>query len=403
MFYTFNISLLGHTDRSPWPSWGDGGQTVKTAINPHSHWNPPTSKVINPGDSITYGMRLSACPGGPRTRDAALTAVGEPILKAVPGYTISTEMATAKLIVVSAPPLAHVVTAVSSNASVLSVDATASSVVHGQVVFPIRGRARGRARVSVVFSDGTNATVHYFVLPPFVEQIQRVTQHWAETAWLPRDYPDPFGRGASVMPWDREDGRHRFNDGRAYDVGLSGACRVQQGMPCRPPALCKLRLKPETLWACMLVCDHCLGPITCAGACMCTTPSYAMSMCFMEAKHGTSHAWCHISWPCSLASPFDFTLVLWLDDAGAANNLGFATTQAFMPQQYAVKKIDEYIEFTLYGTKNDTAKAPFKSLQLPEPNNGVRMTLFYYNQTYFPWNYTEAVECGSVAGLNYNW
>ena len=49
----------------------------------------------------------------------------------------------------------------------------------------------------------------------------QVTKHWSEVAWLPKDYPDPFGRGASVMPWDREDGRHRLNDGRAYDVGLS--------------------------------------------------------------------------------------------------------------------------------------------------------------------------------------
>jgi hypothetical protein len=30
--------------------------------------------------------------------------------------------------------------------------------------------------------------------------------HWASAAWLPRDYPDPFGRSAAVMPYDREAG-----------------------------------------------------------------------------------------------------------------------------------------------------------------------------------------------------
>ena len=91
------------------------------------------------------------------------------------------------------------------------------------------------------------------------------------------------------------------------------------------------------------------------------------------------------------------------DDAGGANPLGFATSQAFAPMQEAVGRVDEYIEWTLYGIKNDTAKPPFKSLQLPEPDNGIRMTLFYYNQSYFPYNYTEADECGTAGGLNYNW
>ena len=86
------------------------------------------------------------------------------------------------------------------------------------------------------------------------------------------------------------------------------------------------------------------------------------------------------------------------DDAGGANPLGFATSQAFAPQQSAVNHVDDYIEFTLYGIKNDTAKPPLKSLQLPEPNNGVRMTMYYYNQSYFPYNYTEADECGVAGG-----
>lgn len=208
-------------DRSPWPSWGDGGQTVRTSITKESHWIPPTSRVLRPGESVTYGFRLSACAGGPRTRDAALEAVGQPVLRAVPGYTIGTDM-SAKLIVTQPSGGAHVVSAISSNATVLTVGKEQAGDGHDQSIFPIQGNVRGRARVDITFADNTTAAAHYFVLPPFQTQIDRVTRHWSDTAWLPRDYPDPFGRGASVMPWDREDGRHRFNDGRAYDVGLSG-------------------------------------------------------------------------------------------------------------------------------------------------------------------------------------
>lgn len=32
--------------------------------------------------------------------------------------------------------------------------------------------------------------------------------HMANVAWLPREFRDPFGRSAAVMPWDREDKEH---------------------------------------------------------------------------------------------------------------------------------------------------------------------------------------------------
>lgn len=182
--------------------------------------------------------------------------------------------------------------------------------------------SRGRSRVAVRFSDGSEAVGHYYVLPPLDGQLESVGKHWSEVAWLPRDYPDPFGRGAAVLPWDREDLRHRLNDPRAYDVGLS-------------------------------------------------------------------------------------------DDAGGGNPLGFATKVTYAPTQKEVATLDEYIGSTLFGVKDkdgDAAKPPYKSLQVggysefecgnrtnPKDLNceGIRMTMFYYNQSYFPWNYTEERGCGS--------
>ena len=72
----------------------------------------------------------------------------------------------------------------------------------------------------------------------------------------------------------------------------------------------------------------------------------------------------------------------------------------------------------LFGVKNASwsgAKPPYKSLQVggyegypckrPCANRtdfkdlgceGIRMTMFYYNQSYFPWNYSEVHGCGSL-------
>ena len=97
-------------------------------------------------------------------------------------------------------------------ARLFSVSVDNANVVPGKpfllnnfTVIPVKGKARGRARLAVKFSDGTEAVANYHVLPPLHTQIDRVAHHWSEVAWLPRDYPDPFGRSASVMPWDRED------------------------------------------------------------------------------------------------------------------------------------------------------------------------------------------------------
>ena len=127
--------------------------------------------------------------------------------------------------------------------------------------------------MTVSFTDGSQNQVHYSILPPLNAQIEAVGNNWAHDAWLPREYPDPFGRSASVMPWDRHDKTWVLDDSRAYDVGLS-------------------------------------------------------------------------------------------DDAGGGNPLGFAIKVAYAPTQFQVTRLDDYVNCTLYGIKTDTAKPPYKSLQI---------------------------------------
>lgn len=118
-------------------------------------------------------MRVSATSGGPRDRDAALAAAGEPVLRAVPGYTLATDMETARLIVVSLPAGAHVVGATSSNNDVLGVgniavaaESTAGALGAAAASVYLNPMARGRARITVQYSDGSESVGHYQVLPP---------------------------------------------------------------------------------------------------------------------------------------------------------------------------------------------------------------------------------------------
>ena len=352
---------------TPWPC-ADGTESIPQLPSAKQPWLEPTSKVLQPGESMTIAFRLQRAPSGadplntnitgpgPRTRNDLLESIGEPVLHAVPGYVLSSEMGSAKLLVL--PPTGSTV----SHASADSVGAGGGEIQAGTPTLladsdgfwsiPLSvtaGDTRGRVRVNVHFSDGTQSTAHYYVVPPFSEHVERLGHHLAHVAWLPRDYPDPFGRGASVMPWDRSAndgaGAHVLNDARAYDVGLS-------------------------------------------------------------------------------------------DDAGGGNPLCLASKTHAAPRQDQVKQIDDFIEFTLYGIKNDTAQWPFKSLQVggdpatgchnetPPAHvdcDGIRMTMYYYAREcdlhtycpkynctlppdntsgYWPWNYTEVDKCSGLSPVH---
>lgn len=309
---------------TPWPC-ADGTESMPRLPSAQQPWLEPTSKVLQPGETLTVAFRLQRAPPGtdpldtnitgpgPRTRNTLLENIGEPVLHAVPGYVLSSEMRSAQLLVL--PPTAAKLTHVTAE----SVGVGGGEIRPGTpLLLPNSGGfwsiplsvlgedTRGRVRLTVHFSDGTESTAHYYVLPRFSTQVQRLGRHMAHVAWLPREHPDPFGRGASVMPWDRSahggQGAHVLDDARAYDVGLS-------------------------------------------------------------------------------------------DDAGGGNPLCLASKTHAAPRQDEVSRVDEFIEYTLYGIKSDTAKWPFKSLQVggdpatgcqgeTPPSHvdceGIRMTMYYY-------------------------
>ena len=307
--------------KSAWPGWHGHDTVPVTDFDGIAQpWNAPTSRVLDPGASVSVAVQFLMAKAGPRTRDAALAAAGKATMHAVPGYVITSELTTATLFVT--PPAGATVTAVASSDNLRWWHGEAPYDGHGTVRIRVAvaagNSAGGRARVSVSFSDGTTAVAHYAVppKPSFSAQIGAVGEHWANDAWLPRDFVDPFGRSASVMPWDRENKAHVLDDSRAYDVGLS-------------------------------------------------------------------------------------------DDAGGGNPLGFAMKVGHAPTALQVSRLDDYIRFTLYGIKTDTALPPYKSLQLrPEDEgdtDGIRMTMYYYDNAakpspnssgHFAYDYKEQDKCG---------
>jgi hypothetical protein len=113
--------------KSPWPSW----HLNETVWRPNPRkWHPPSSVVLQPGQSAVYALCFSLAPqaadptglGGPRARDAALAAAGRAVLVGVPGYVVTSEMASAALYVLP-PEGATLVGAATDDPAVLAVGA----------------------------------------------------------------------------------------------------------------------------------------------------------------------------------------------------------------------------------------------------------------------------------------
>ena len=185
---------------------------------------------------------------------------------------------------------------------------------------------------------GSVGVAHYMVLPAFEQQAAKVSHHYVNDAWLPRETVVAFGRSASMMPWDHETKTYILDDARAYDVGLS-------------------------------------------------------------------------------------------DDAGGGTPLGSASRLKASPNQELESRVDDYIKWTLYGIKPDTAKPPLRALQVLEPNgtdhdgnplpesaytsgngkvdtDGIRMTMYYYGADlgktntsgHFEYDYKESDKCSRPFG-----
>ena len=215
--------IWGTPHQSPWPAW-HGRETVPLTDfeGIAAPWNLPTSATIAAGETRSFAIRLTIASKGPRTRDAALLQAGRSTITAVPGYVISADMTSAKLIV-TLPAGVTLNAVVPSNASLIKAT-IAPGGARGTATVAVAALAnggRGRCRLALMFSDGSVNFVHYSVLPSLASQIEAVGKHWAEDAWLPLEYEDPFGRGASVMPYDRHERARVLDDSRAYDVGLS--------------------------------------------------------------------------------------------------------------------------------------------------------------------------------------
>lgn len=175
-------------------------------------WNPPSSKMLEPGAELKFGLRFSLARSGVRGIDDAVQQTGTPVAKGVPGYIVPRDTSATLLLKSNSTVQAIVADPVDSLAVVESSD--------GLYTITPSSAAWGRARLTVYYVDDTVQTIHYYITKSGTEAVADLGTFSTTDQWFD-DTTDPFGRAPSVMTYDYEERTIVTQDTRAWVAGLS--------------------------------------------------------------------------------------------------------------------------------------------------------------------------------------
>jgi hypothetical protein len=178
-------------------------------------WNPPTSKILNAGESWTVGLQFVVA-NSIQNIEATLAENHRPVAIGIPGYVLPTDI-HAQLFLRYAEPVRSVEV---EPAGAIEIQKKAEASNRAFTEYSLRGVRWGRSRVTVTYADGLTQSIHYFVMKPQGEAVADMGSFLLHEQWFD-DPKDPFHRGPSVMTYDREANQIVTQDSRVWIAGLS--------------------------------------------------------------------------------------------------------------------------------------------------------------------------------------
>ncbi|KAI8973100.1 hypothetical protein BD414DRAFT_581054 [Trametes punicea] len=178
-------------------------------------WNAPSSAILQPRETQTYGLRFVLAPSIREIEDA-LQAAKRPVAVGVPGYILPSDQPGKLFLSFSSAVKSLGVSPVGALSWTENKDAKSPSWV-GYTITP---HTWGRSRLTITYVDGTVQTVHYYVTKPAVQVLADLGNFLTTESWFD-DPSDPFHRSPSVISYDREVNAAVKDDARAWIPGLS--------------------------------------------------------------------------------------------------------------------------------------------------------------------------------------
>jgi hypothetical protein len=178
-----------------------------------NQWNEPTSAVLKPGESRTYGVQFTLSPSIRGIEDT-LANIGRPVAVGFPGYVLPMDQ-NGKLFL----KYGKVVKSLDVEPKGALTWTSNKEGRSGWKGYTLKGEKWGRARLTVTYADETKQVVSYDVIKPASQAVADLGRFLTTKAWF-TDANDPFGRAPSAITYDREADAQVKQDSRVWISGL---------------------------------------------------------------------------------------------------------------------------------------------------------------------------------------
>lgn len=176
-------------------------------------WNQPSSITLQPGTSVTYGLKFLAS-NSIRNIETTLAANKRPVAVGIPGYVLPVGVDGQLFL-----STRHRVTATNVEPAGAMTVRESNPTKNGWRHFELRGVKWGRARLVINYEDGSRQSVHYYIIKPAAQAVADLGNFLMTKQWFV-DAADPFHRSPSVMSYDRERNAIVTQDSRVWIAGL---------------------------------------------------------------------------------------------------------------------------------------------------------------------------------------
>jgi len=177
-------------------------------------WNRPTSELLKPGQTVSYGVKFILA-GSLRDIENALAAAERPIAVGIPGYVVPQDV-NAKLFLRYGRAVREMKV---EPAGAMEIN-DAGTNNKGWKVYDLNGRIWGRARLTITYDDGLTQTISYKIIMPESEVVASYGNFLTTEQWFDEEN-DTFGRAPSVITYDYEKREQVRQDRRVWVAGLS--------------------------------------------------------------------------------------------------------------------------------------------------------------------------------------
>ena len=176
-------------------------------------WNIPSSKMLNPGETISYGLEFLLA-DSVRAIESTLISINKPVAVGIPGYVLPQDVNGDLFLKYNKK-----VKSLRVEPEGALVFTKQKDTENGWQKYDVKANIWGRARLTITYKNDLVQTINYKIIKPETEVVADNGHFLTTKQWFEAEN-DTFHRSPSVITYDYEEQKQVIQDTRAWICGL---------------------------------------------------------------------------------------------------------------------------------------------------------------------------------------